>query len=98
MAYNGASSRYAGNAISTAKYTWYNFLYKSFAGQFVRLGNQYFLLQTFVMCIGEYSSLYASPLESWSMVRATRYARARAHAHTEMCIYLCSSQSGGFLA
>eukprot|EP00954_Amorphochlora_amoebiformis_P007374 572330-Amorphochlora_amoeboformis.AAC.2 len=36
---------YCGNAISTAKYTWYNFLPVSIFRQFRRLGNQYFLLQ-----------------------------------------------------
>ncbi|GAB5354312.1 hypothetical protein AAMO2058_000108000 [Amorphochlora amoebiformis] len=59
---------YCGNAISTAKYTWYNFLPVSIFRQFRRLGNQYFLLQCVVMVLGEYTRLYPSPLKSWSQI------------------------------
>ncbi|GAB5362728.1 hypothetical protein AAMO2058_000823000 [Amorphochlora amoebiformis] len=62
------ASSYPDNSVRTAKYTWYDFLPRSFVGQFNRLGNQYFLLQTIIMVIGEYSTLYPSPLESWSMI------------------------------
>mmetsp|Transcript_2276 Transcript_2276/g.3364 ORF Transcript_2276/g.3364 Transcript_2276/m.3364 type:complete len:1627 (-) Transcript_2276:287-5167(-) len=61
-------SPFVKNGIRTAKYTWYDFLPRSFCGQFQRLGNIYFLIQTFIMVIGEFSTLYPSPLESWSMI------------------------------
>mmetsp|Transcript_18038 Transcript_18038/g.27043 ORF Transcript_18038/g.27043 Transcript_18038/m.27043 type:complete len:1573 (+) Transcript_18038:61-4779(+) len=62
------SAVFPDNSVRTAKYTWYDFLPRSFFGQFKRLGNQYFLLQTIIMVVGEYSNLYPSPLASWSMI------------------------------
>lgn len=63
-----APSEFVSNSIRTAKYTPLDFVPRAFFGQFHRLGNQYFLVQTIVMVLGEYSTLYPSPLESWSMI------------------------------
>eukprot|EP00466_Bigelowiella_natans_P005228 jgi/Bigna1/132164/aug1.16_g6872 len=64
----GGGETFRGNAIRTAKYTWYSFLPVALLRQFRRLGNQYFLLQTVIMVVGEYSDLYPSPLKSWSQI------------------------------
>ena len=56
------------NTVRTARYTWFDFIPRSFFGQFRRLANQYFLFQTVVMIIGEHTNLYSTPLKAWPMI------------------------------
>ena len=45
-----------------------NFIPKSFFGQFRRFANVYFLGQAVLMALGQYTTLFQTPLEAWSML------------------------------
>jgi phospholipid-transporting ATPase len=62
------SVEFPDNAITTSKYTAWNFVPKSLFLQFRRFANIWFLFQTLVMVAGEYSALYGTPFSPWSMI------------------------------
>lgn len=63
-----ARTQFGSNRVRTTKYTWWDFVPKSFFGQFRRFANIYFLFQSVVMAIGQYTTLYPTPLNAWSLL------------------------------
>jgi phospholipid-translocating P-type ATPase (flippase) len=60
--------KHCDNAVSSTKYTVFNFLPNSIYEQFSRVANFYFLVIILMMIIGSYTALWDSPLSPWSTI------------------------------